>query len=171
MLADLAYQGHVVLDQKDADATLATAPVRISPKRLVSPASSPEDGSSSSRRSNGPARTRAARPSGADRSEQPGLEIRQGPIPVSSMASSTALRTVARCRAAAHQLANRVRPGQRGLPAEGDVLTHGERGEQLDPLKRTSETEPGATGGPSDVTLRPCTQCRLRSAAPAPAQH
>ena len=127
----------------------ATAPDRISPKRLVSLASSPEDGSSSSRRSNGPGEHpgQLDHPALTGR-EQPGLELRQRSDPGQLHRVLDGSAHCGALRGAAHQLAGGIRPGQRGLPAQRDVLTHRERGEQLDPLEGPAEAEPGPAGGP-----------------------
>ena len=120
----------------------ATTPVSTLPKLTVSPASSPAEGSSKRNRSKGPARTRASStrrrcPVGSS----PAWRSERGPMPVSSMASSTARRTTARSRTAPDQLGEGVGPGHERLAAQLHVLAHAERVEQLGLLEGAPEPE------------------------------
>ena len=143
--ADAHDERHVVLDEQDAAAPLVDDALQHVAERAVSSRSSPDDGSSSSRRSNGPARQRASSTSRRwPVDSAPAWTPARSVIPQSSSASSAATdRARWSARLATSWDSGRA-PGLAGLAAERDVVEHGQRVAQLHDLERAAEAEAAA---------------------------
>ena len=137
----------------------ATTSSSTCPKRSVSCPSSPDDGSSSSSRSKGPASVRASSTSRRwPIGNSPAWMSATRLVPVSASASSVAV-SMARVEATgAHDLRQRVPPRHRSLAAHRDVLPHREVAEELGALEGAPQPAAGPLGGAVTADVVPVQQ-------------
>ena len=139
------HERHVVLDEQDAAATLAhhVAEHLVERRRLVR--SSPNDGSSSRRTSKGPARHRASSTSRRwPVDSAPACDVGQVGDAAQLEGRHRRRRVSRALRRRRGELRQRPCAGQARLPAERDVLGHGQRVAELHALERSAEPEPAA---------------------------
>ena len=121
---------------------------RTSPNWAVSSRSRPEDGSSRSSRSNGPARQRASSTSRRwPVDSSPAWRSARSVIPHSSSASAAAADADPLVGPAGDELGDRSCARLARLAPEGHVVEHRQRLAQLHDLERAAEAETGASGG------------------------